>query len=104
MNWYDVVQKEELWEGEIFPAQVADKRIFLFIMGGVIHAYEDRCPHQMNPLSDGKLEGSTLMCKTHRWRFDLGTGCGINPASARLTTYQTRIEGGVIQVAVAAPS
>lgn len=103
MNWHDVVRREELWEGEIYPARVADKQVFLFITNGVIHAYEDRCPHQLNPLSDGMLDDKTLMCKTHRWRFDLGTGCGINPASARLTAFETRVEGGVIQVAIATP-
>lgn len=100
MNWHDTVQQADLWEGEIVPAQISDKRIFLFNVGGTVHAYEDRCPHQENPLSDGMLDGTSLTCKTHRWRFDLKTGCGINPSSARLRTFPVRIEGGVIQVGI----
>lgn len=101
MNWHDVVPQEELWEGEILPATVADKEIFICNVAGVIHAYEDRCPHQENPLSDGKLDGHSLTCKTHQWRFDLKSGCGINPTGARLTAFPVRVEGGVVQVALA---
>jgi len=38
------------------------------------HAYEGRCPHQGALLAEGELEDGALVCRNHRWRFDLETG------------------------------
>lgn len=100
MEWHDVLKQDELWAGELIPAKVAGKAIFVTNIGGEIKAYEDRCPHQLNTLSDGTFDGHTLMCKTHRWRFDLATGCGINPSSSRLFAVPVRTHDGRIQVSL----
>lgn len=36
--------------------------------------YEGRCPHQGALLGEGELDGATLVCRNHRWRFDTTTG------------------------------
>ena len=36
--------------------------------------YEGRCPHQGALLGEGEIEGSELVCRNHRWRFDVTTG------------------------------
>ncbi len=61
----------------------------------------DRCAHQGVALSEGRLEGATLVCRAHGWSYDARTGCGINPRSARVTRFPVRIEGGVVLVDVA---
>ncbi|MBW2421912.1 MAG: Rieske 2Fe-2S domain-containing protein, partial [Deltaproteobacteria bacterium] len=35
---------------------------------------ENRCPHAGDPLSEGIVEGSTVMCRAHGWKFDIRTG------------------------------
>ncbi|WIA39874.1 hypothetical protein OEZ86_013318 [Tetradesmus obliquus] len=39
--------------------------------------FEDRCPHRLAPLSEGRLEPSTgqLMCAYHGWQFDSQGKC-----------------------------
>src|SRR5947208_1422588 len=37
-------------------------------------AYAGRCPHQGALLGEGELDGDTLVCRNHRWRFDAATG------------------------------
>jgi cytochrome P450/nitrite reductase/ring-hydroxylating ferredoxin subunit len=37
-------------------------------------AFQGRCPHQGALLGEGELEGSALVCRNHRWRFDAETG------------------------------
>ena len=39
-----------------------------------LRAYEGRCPHQGALLGEGELEGDSLVCRNHRWRFDTATG------------------------------
>jgi cytochrome P450/nitrite reductase/ring-hydroxylating ferredoxin subunit len=36
--------------------------------------YQGRCPHQGALLGEGELEGDSLVCRNHRWRFHAGTG------------------------------
>jgi cytochrome P450/nitrite reductase/ring-hydroxylating ferredoxin subunit len=39
-----------------------------------LKAYEGRCPHQGALLGEGEIDGATLVCRNHRWRFDTETG------------------------------
>ncbi|HXU81543.1 MAG TPA: cytochrome P450 [Polyangia bacterium] len=36
--------------------------------------FQGRCPHQGALLGEGELEGETLVCRNHRWRFQVATG------------------------------
>ena len=36
--------------------------------------FQGRCPHQGALLGEGELEGDTLVCRNHRWRFHTITG------------------------------
>ena len=39
-----------------------------------LRAFEGRCPHQGALLGEGELDGDTLVCRNHRWRFSVGSG------------------------------
>ena len=39
-----------------------------------VFAFDARCPHAGNPLSEGEVVGDSLVCAYHGWRFDLETG------------------------------
>ncbi len=39
-----------------------------------LRAFEGRCPHQGALLGEGELDGDTLVCRNHRWRFDALSG------------------------------
>jgi cytochrome P450/nitrite reductase/ring-hydroxylating ferredoxin subunit len=39
-----------------------------------LKAYDGRCPHQGALLGEGELDGDVLVCRNHRWRFDVETG------------------------------
>jgi hypothetical protein len=36
-----------------------------------VHAFDDKCPHQGYPLSQGTVAGCVLTCQWHNWKFDL---------------------------------
>jgi cytochrome P450/nitrite reductase/ring-hydroxylating ferredoxin subunit len=36
--------------------------------------FQGRCPHQGALLGEGELEGDTLVCRNHRWRYSADTG------------------------------
>ena len=38
--------------------------------------FEDRCPHRLAPLSEGRIDSSgTLMCSYHGWQFNSSGAC-----------------------------
>jgi len=37
-------------------------------------AFQGHCPHQGALLGEGEVEGETLVCRNHRWRFSLSSG------------------------------
>lgn len=80
---------------------VGGRKVLLVRDGDAVRAYENRCAHLGLPLSDGRLEDGVLICGAHEWEYDAASGCGVNPASARLRRYEVRIEGGEVWVDVA---
>jgi nitrite reductase/ring-hydroxylating ferredoxin subunit len=73
--------------------------VVLFRVDGRIHAFENRCPHEGNPLSEGEILGPTLVCVFHSWRFDLETGFCVH-GDLPATRYETRIEDDQILIAL----
>ena len=39
-----------------------------------LRAFQGRCPHQGALLSEGEIDGTELVCRNHRWRFDMKDG------------------------------
>lgn len=39
-----------------------------------LRAFQGRCPHQGALLGEGELDGHSLVCRNHRWRFDAASG------------------------------
>ena len=46
---------------------------------GNILALEDRCPDRGVPLSAGRLEGNSLVCRYHGWAFGVDGHCTTMP-------------------------
>ncbi len=90
-----------LWPGEMRGVQIGDTPVLLVNIGGQVHAYEDRCAHRGIPFSRGHLEGCLLTCWAHQWQYDLVTGEGQNPRTARLKRLPVHIDHDVILVGVA---
>jgi nitrite reductase (NADH) small subunit len=71
-------------------------------------AVDNQCPHKAGPLADGIVTGTSVVCPLHTWKISLLDGRVERPSGsnhAGVTTYPTRVEEGVVVVAVpAAPS
>jgi toluene monooxygenase system ferredoxin subunit len=94
---------EEVWPGEMTARVVSGRRVVLLRNGETVVALEDRCAHLGVPISQGRLEGGMLVCGAHEWQYDAASGCGVNPASARLKRFAAKIEDGHVWVDVERP-
>jgi toluene monooxygenase system ferredoxin subunit len=98
MAFLPAAKSSELWQGELHPLELGERKLFLARLPDGVRAYENRCPHQGVALSEGSLNGCQLTCCAHQWEFDLETGRGLNPECARLTAFSVKEENGMIYV------
>jgi nitrite reductase/ring-hydroxylating ferredoxin subunit len=92
LTYRSVAALDALWPGEMLAVEVDSVKVLLINFEGTVHAFENRCAHQAALLSNGRLEGNVLTCSVHHWCYDVRSGCGINPSSARLRRFATKIE------------
>lgn len=90
----------DLRPGEARAVEIAGKPLALCHVEGRVYAVDNTCLHRGGPLGEGFMDGATLTCPWHGWQYDVTTGACRNNPAARLATYETRIEGDDILVAV----
>ncbi len=98
MTFRKVARAEELWSGEMAGVVVGTTKVLLVHVGGVVCAYVDACAHKGVEMSRGKLDGETLVCSAHEWRYDARSGLGENPRGVKLTPLPVKLEQGDILV------
>ena len=69
---------------------------------GTIYAIDDRCLHKQASLSEGRLEGNTIVCPSHWWRYSLVDG-SLYGGSASLASFPTEIIDGEVVVVLPPP-
>ncbi len=66
----------------------------VFNVAGNFCATQAKCTHRGGPLSEGKLDGSTLTCPWHGAQFNVCTGAVLRgPAVNPIKTYRVVVEG-----------
>lgn len=69
---------------------------------GQFFVVDDTCSHDDGPLGEGSLEGGAVVCPRHGARFDVRTGQVLQmPAAFPIRAYETRVEGGNVQIRIA---
>ena len=98
MPFVRVAAVDDLWSGELKGCVVQGHKVLLVRMDETVFAYEDRCAHLGVLLSKGSLDGRVLTCHAHQWQYDVCTGGGVNPLSARLKPFPVKVECGDVFV------
>ncbi|CAK9176093.1 unnamed protein product [Ilex paraguariensis] len=75
-HWYPVSLIEDLDPARPTPFQLLNRDLVLWLDKSTSQwvAFDDKCPHRLAPLSEGRIdENGHLQCSYHGWSFD---GCG----------------------------
>jgi 5,5'-dehydrodivanillate O-demethylase len=102
--WQPVMRSEDLLPARALPITIMSENYTLFRgEGGEPHVVAQRCPHRSTVLSVGTVEGDSIRCHYHGWRFDGGGQCVEQPAEddgfaakVRIAGYPTREHVGLI--------
>jgi 3-phenylpropionate/trans-cinnamate dioxygenase ferredoxin component len=70
----EVAKSSELKDGSMKKAKIQGHEVLLAKVGGKYYAVDNKCPHFGGDLSEGKLEGTSIVCPRHRSKFDLRDG------------------------------
>lgn len=87
---------EKLIDGRLSPACPKGLPVLLIKKGSDVFALENRCAHLGCPLAAGTLDGYTLQCPCHDWRFDVRDGRFLDAPELRLKTYAVTIRDGKV--------
>jgi nitrite reductase/ring-hydroxylating ferredoxin subunit len=59
---------------------------------------EDACRHMKAPLSTGRLNGTTITCSWHGWKYDVTTGACHDKSWGAVRTFPVKVENGEVFV------
>ena len=98
-EFVSISRAEDLGEGDIRAFDVRGTKIAVANVDGTFYAFDDTCTHMGCSLAGGDLEEITVICPCHGSEFDVTSGAVLQgPAREPVETYETRVEGGSLEV------
>jgi nitrite reductase/ring-hydroxylating ferredoxin subunit/Fe-S cluster biogenesis protein NfuA len=98
----DVLGTDDLVDGGMKAIDLNGLPVLVARIGSDYVAVSNRCGLTPLPLEFSDLEGAELRCSWHGCRYDLRTGNRLDSAGDRLAVYPVRVEGDLVQIAIAA--
>ena len=107
-GWVAACDADEVDAGDMLRFEVGNRsyNVYHAADDGLFYATAGKCTHGAAYLADGLvLDGNIVECPKHNGCFDFKTGLPKRlPVKARLATYPTKLEAGVVYVQVVAPA
>ena len=85
-GWFQVAYSDDLAPGAVVPLHYFGRELVLFRTGsGAAQVFDAYCPHLGAHLGHGgRVEGESLVCPFHGWRFGTAGGCAGIPYARRI--------------------
>mgnify|MGYP001033597008 CR=1 FL=1 len=103
-GWYWALPSHELRVGQVKPVTIQGRNLAIYRgVNGEPVAIDAYCPHMGAHLAEGRVEGNSLRCFFHNWKFDAEGSCVAAPcldAPPRLCqpTFPTAEHYGMVWV------
>ena len=94
-----VAAVDDLADGQTRHLKIGKRDIALVRAKGEYFAISNVCRHAFAPLSDGFVDGYTLMCPWHGWRYDVRDGTTDHP-DADVRIFPVAVRDGEVFVTV----
>lgn len=96
--WVPTLDESLLLEETINLVSPKGVSIILIKKDGHIYALRNRCAHMSCTLAGGRLDGYTLQCPCHEWKYDITTGEFLEAREIAIPTYACKSKDGKILV------
>jgi nitrite reductase (NADH) small subunit/3-phenylpropionate/trans-cinnamate dioxygenase ferredoxin subunit len=88
-------------EGTGRVVEAGGRTLAVFNVGGRFYALDNECGHRGGPLGEGDLDGTTVVCPWHAWRWDVTTGGNVNNPAVKVGCYPVTEREGSLFVELA---
>jgi 3-phenylpropionate/trans-cinnamate dioxygenase ferredoxin subunit len=96
-----VAKAGDVPDGEMKAFNVGSVSVAVANVGDTFYAFGNICSHRRCPLAKGDLDDTFVTCPCHGSMFDVTNGEVLSgPAEEPVDSYEVRVEGDEIQVAV----
>jgi nitrite reductase/ring-hydroxylating ferredoxin subunit len=96
-----VMHIAELPPGQMRLVVVGGVEVVVANVNGAFRAFSNVCSHEEGPLSDGELDGETVICPWHYSRFDVTTGEAVDGvADGPIRVFEVRVSGEDVEVKI----
>lgn len=99
-NFVKVASTSDLKPGENKIVNVNGTDVALFNVDSEFFAISNTCAHRGGPLGEGFLENDVVTCPWHGWRFNVKTGVNPIMPTAKVPSYQVKVEGTDVLVSL----
>ena len=93
-DWHDVMAAADVADGQTARVDCDGRSVFVHRAGDDWRVWDSRCPHQTTAIPHLALEGTTLTCPKHQWKFDIRSGACIDQGDSPLRRWPSKVEGG----------
>ncbi len=93
-----VAKVTDIPESQGLAVPFEDQMVAIFKVEDEYYAIADSCPHMGASLASGPLEGTTVTCPWHAWRFCVTDGTWCDNPRIRIDTFEIRVVGDEIQL------
>jgi nitrite reductase/ring-hydroxylating ferredoxin subunit len=98
-GWHDLLPVAGLKDRQPVKWPLGDVQLVVVRDGDRVHVLADKCSHLSGPLSGSDYADGCLTCPWHGSVFRVSDGSvARGPATAPQPVFQTRVEGGMLQV------
>lgn len=101
-GWYWVLPSKKLKVGKVKPVTLLGKNLAIYRgFSGEVKAVDAYCPHMGAHLAEGKVEGDSIRCFFHNWKYDQQGICVDIPSLEKplpvcIKTWETAEQYGMI--------
>ena len=90
--WHPVYRSQDLSSGKMVPIQIMSERFTLYRgETGIPHVIAFRCAHRGTQLSTGWVEGDSVRCRYHGWKYDGSGQCVEQPGEEESCASRVQI-------------
>ena len=97
-NFVKVCKTDDVKGGCGKSVEINGKAVGVFNIDGKFYAINDVCGHRGGPLAEGEVDGTTVICPWHGWRYNVTTGENELLPALPTEKYEVQVEGDDVLV------
>jgi nitrite reductase/ring-hydroxylating ferredoxin subunit/alkylhydroperoxidase/carboxymuconolactone decarboxylase family protein YurZ len=97
-EWIELADEAKITPDNPFFTKAGKNSYVIAKDGAACAVFSTECPHQKNVILETSLNGNTLTCPFHEWKFELPGGACVSGGPKPLKKIESRTENGKVWI------